>query len=152
MSEIEVEIEADDWLRALPNVAAVVQRAAEAALAAPDLEIADTTVTVLLTDDAEVRTLNRDHRRQDKPTNILSFPAHETALGHLGDLALAYETCAREAGEQGKPLQHHLTHLVVHGVLHLTGWDHQADDEAEAMEQLEREVLAGLDVPDPYRA
>jgi probable rRNA maturation factor len=149
--DIDVEVEADAWLAALPDCERICREAAEAALSAEmETAAADSSVAILLTDDAEVRQLNRDHRRQDKPTNVLSFPAAETAIGHLGDLALAYETCAREANEQGKPLGHHLAHLVVHGVLHLTGWDHEADAEAEAMERLERTVLARLGVPDPY--
>lgn len=152
--DVDVEVEADAWLLALPDCERLVRNAAEAALATEPakLDPAEFSVAVLLTDDAEVRALNRDHRGQDKPTNVLSFPAAETAIGHLGDLALAFETCAREAGEQGKPLAYHLSHLVVHGVLHLTGWDHQADPEAEAMEELERTVLARLGVPDPYAA
>lgn len=149
MIEVEVEVEADAWLAACPDAVRRAQAAAEAALVAENAPN-DATVTILLTDDAEVRTLNRDYRRQDKPTNVLSFPAPETALGHLGDLALAYQTCAREAREQGKLIADHLSHLVVHGVLHLTGWDHEADAEADAMEALERRVLAGLGVPDPY--
>jgi probable rRNA maturation factor len=146
MSDVEVEIEADAWLSALPNSVALVTAAADAALHGAD----DASVTVLLADDAVVRALNRDHRRQDKTTNVLAFPAHASAVGHLGDLALAYETCAREATEQGKPLADHLRHLVVHGVLHLTGWDHEVDADADAMEAHERTVLAGLGVPDPY--
>jgi probable rRNA maturation factor len=107
-------------------------------------------VTLLLTDDATVRELNARFRDQDKPTNVLSFPAPHNLERFLGDVALAYGVCAREAAEQGKPLAHHLQHLVAHGVLHLLGYDHISDDEAEAMEGLERVVLAGLGVPDPY--
>jgi probable rRNA maturation factor len=109
-------------------------------------------LVVLLTDDETVRDLNARFRDKDKPTNVLSFPAPRNPQGHLGDIALAYGTCAREAEEQGKPLAHHLQHLVAHGVLHLLGYDHMSDDEAEAMEGLERVVLAGLGVPDPYQA
>ena len=148
MTDVEVEVEADAWLTALPDCERLVREAALAALG--DAE--DEAVTVLLTDDAEMRTLNRDHRRKDAPTNVLSFPAHETAVGHLGDIALAYETCAREARDAGKPLANHLRHLVVHGVLHLLGLDHEAEAEAEAMEARERTVLAGMGVPDPYAA
>lgn len=123
--------------------------AAEAALKAgkapPDGE-----VSVLLTDDAEVKTLNADFRAKDRPTNVLSFPAPDFAAPHLGDVALALETCAREAKDQGKTLGDHLSHLVAHGVLHLLGWDHEIEAEAEAMEALEREVLAGLGIADPY--
>jgi probable rRNA maturation factor len=109
-------------------------------------------VTVLLTDDASVQELNSQFRRKDSATNVLSFPAPPNPEDHLGDVALAYGVCAREAAEQGKPLGDHLQHLTVHGVLHLLGYDHIGDDEAEAMEGLERAVLAGLGVPDPYAA
>ena len=109
-------------------------------------------ITLLLTDDASVRELNAQFRGKDAATNVLSFPAPPNPEDHLGDVALAYGVCAREAAEQGKPLAHHLQHLTVHGVLHLLGYDHIGDDEAEAMEGLERTVLAGLGVPDPYAA
>jgi probable rRNA maturation factor len=109
-------------------------------------------LVVLLTDDETVRDLNARFRSKDKPTNVLSFPAAANAEGHLGDIALAYGVCVREAAEQGKLLAHHLQHLVAHGVLHLLGYDHMSDDEAEAMEGLERVVLAGLGAPDPYQA
>ena len=99
-----------------------------------------------------MRELNRDFRKKDAPTNVLSFPAPPNPERHLGDIALAFGVCAREAAEQRKPLAHHLQHLTVHGVLHLLGYDHIGDDEAEAMEGLERAVLAGLGVPDPYAA
>jgi probable rRNA maturation factor len=148
---IEIEIEADAWLEALPDAAARVRAAAEAALAEAKGP-AEAEITVLLTDDAEQRTLNAEFRSKDKPTNVLSFPSPEFAAPHLGDVSLAYETCAREAKEQSKPLRDHLSHLVAHGVLHLLGWDHESDAEAEAMEALERKVMAKLGVPDPYLA
>ena len=105
---------------------------------------------ILLTDDETVRDLNARFRGKDKPTNVLSFPAPENARPHLGDIVLAYGVCADEAREQGKPFGDHLSHLVVHGVLHLMGYDHEADDEAEAMEAKERTLLAALGFPDPY--
>jgi probable rRNA maturation factor len=145
---IEVEVEADAWTAALPEAEAVALRAAEAALAGAE-QTGD--LVVLLTGDAEVHALNRDHRGQDKPTNVLSFPAAPSAAPHLGDVALAFETCAREAAEQGKSLEQHLQHLVAHGVLHLLGWDHMTEAEAQAMEDRERVILAGLGAPDPYR-
>ncbi len=148
---IEVEVEADAWLEALPDAVARVRAAAEAALAGvraePGLE-----VTVLLTDDAEVAGMNAEFRDKAGPTNVLSFPAPDFARPHLGDIALAFETCAREAREQAKSLGDHLSHLVAHGVLHLLGWDHMTDAEADAMEALERTVLAGLGIADPYAA
>jgi probable rRNA maturation factor len=144
---IDVEVEADAWTQALPDAEALARRAAEAVLANRS---ARGEVVILLTDDDAVRALNRDHRGKDAPTNVLSFPAAPSAAPHLGDVALAFETCAREAAEQGKLLEHHLTHLVAHGVLHLLGWDHHGDADAEAMETLERTILAGLGAPDPY--
>ena len=107
-------------------------------------------VSILLTDDPTVHALNAQYRHQDKPTNVLSFPAADTAHGHLGDIALAYGVCAREAVEQGKTLSAHLQHLVAHGVLHLVGYDHEDDADAEVMEDLERQILAGLGLADPY--
>lgn len=151
MSErvVEVEVEADDWLRALPECERVIRIAAEAALEAGKAD-PDAEVSLLLADDEEVAALNTRFRDKPKPTNVLSFPALEMARPHLGDVVLAYGVCAAEAREQGKPLAHHLSHLVAHGVLHLLGWDHQTDAEAEEMESLERTVLAKLGIPDPY--
>ncbi|HKR88623.1 MAG TPA: rRNA maturation RNase YbeY [Phenylobacterium sp.] len=148
---IDVEIEEEAWTRALPEVEALAMAAAQAALStAPNAPSAG--LAILLADDETVRDLNARFRGKDGPTNVLSFPAPENPEGHLGDIALAYGVCAREAREQGKPIGHHLQHLVAHGVLHLLGYDHMSDDEAEAMEGLERVVLAGLGVPDPYQA
>jgi probable rRNA maturation factor len=147
---IDVEIEDPAWTAALADAEKLARGAALAALAHEDA--ADEGVTILLADDAAVRELNARFREKDRPTNVLSFPAPRNPERHLGDIALAYGVCAREAAEQGKPLAHHLMHLTVHGVLHLLGYDHIGDDEAEAMEGLERAVLAGLGVPDPYAA
>jgi probable rRNA maturation factor len=146
---IDVEIEAEDWTRALSEAAALVRRAAQAVL---DHEAQPGGATVLLTDDATVQGLNARFRRQDKPTNVLSFPTAPNPEHHLGDIALAYGTCAREAHEQGKTLSAHLQHLVAHGVLHLLGYDHMTDEEACEMEGLERAVLASLGIADPYAA
>jgi probable rRNA maturation factor len=148
---VEIEIEADAWLDALPDAADLVRAAAEAAVAEADGR-ADAEVSFLLTDDAEQRGLNGRFRGKDKSTNVLSFPAPAFAAPHLGDVSLAFETCAKEAEEQEKPLEDHLSHLVAHGVLHLLGYDHESDVEAEAMEALERKVMARLGVPDPYLA
>ncbi len=106
---------------------------------------------MLLSDDQAVRDLNARFRNKDKPTNVLSFPAAESAAPHLGDVVLAYGVCSAEAETQGKSLSDHLTHLVVHGVLHLLGRDHEDDAEAEEMEGEERAILADLGVLDPYR-
>ena len=102
----------------------------------------------MLTDDAEVRQLNARWRGKDKPTNVLSFPAGDPVL--IGDVVLAFQTVKREAAEQGKHFGDHLSHLVVHGALHLIGYDHVKARDAEAMEALERRVLAGLGIADPY--
>lgn len=148
--DIDIEIQSPLWETerdAEPTVRAAI--AAAAARAAGDGD-----VSVLLADDAAVQALNRDWRRIDKPTNVLSFPA-TPAKGPgipalLGDIAIAFETLDREARAEGKPFLHHLAHLAVHGYLHLLGYDHQTDSEAEAMEALEREILAAMRIPDPY--
>jgi probable rRNA maturation factor len=118
-------------------------------------------VSVRLTDDAEVQALNHQYRQKDKPTNVLSFPMVQPDLLEglansddgevlLGDIVLARETCAREAEEKSVAFADHATHLIVHGALHLLGYDHQGDSEADAMEALERSVLATLGISDPY--
>jgi probable rRNA maturation factor len=143
---IEVEVEDEAWTDALPDAVAVVERAAAAALGSVEGD-----VVVLLTDDAAVHDLNARFRDRNQPTNVLSFPAAESAAPHLGDLVLAFGVCAAEAGAQGKTLADHLTHLTVHGVLHLLGRDHVDEAEAESMEAEERTLLASLGVADPYR-
>jgi len=149
---IEVEVEADDWAAALPEAERVVSIAGQAALdqIAPTDDGSEPVAVVLLTGDDEVAELNERFRSKAGPTNVLSFPAPANPEGLIGDVALAYGVCAREAAEQGKTLQQHLQHLVVHGVLHLLGYDHETDGEAEAMEALERSILESLGVPDPY--
>ncbi len=146
---IDIEIECDDWLAALPEAEAVATRAATAALGAVAGDL-----VVLLTDDDAVRALNARFRDKDRPTNVLSFPAADMPLPgqapHLGDLVLALGVCRDEAAAQGKTLANHLTHLVVHGVLHLLGRDHEDESQAEAMETEERVLLASLGVADPY--
>jgi len=142
---IEVEIEDAAWSDALPEAAAIVERAAAAAL-----EGGEGDVVVLLSDDAAVRDINARFRDRDRPTNVLSFPAAESAAPHLGDLVLAFGVCTAEAEAQGKTLADHLSHLTVHGVLHLLGRDHEDEAEAEAMEAEERSILARLGVSDPY--
>ena len=156
-TEIDVAVEDARWNDVVPDLEAFVIRAVEAGLAiAPDSPKEAVEVSVLLTTDAAVQALNRTWRGQDKPTNVLSFPAppqppHAGMARPLGDVVLAYDTMLRESGEQSKPLSHHLAHLLVHGTLHLLGQDHETGDaDAEAMEALEIAALATLGMPDPY--
>lgn len=151
------------WTRACPAAQALARAAARTALTLGMAQCGPPTQTaveigVRLADDAAQQRLNRDWRGIDRPTNVLAFPAWERGAPLpaeapllLGDVVLAFETVAREAEAQGKPLADHLSHLVVHGVLHLLGYDHVTEAEAVAMEALETTILARLGVPDPYR-
>jgi probable rRNA maturation factor len=153
----EVLVVADCW-QGEPEAEAVIQRAIAAASEAVDADVGDAELAVMLTDDSGIRTLNGNWRGIDKPTNVLSFPALQPtgpsrpgdAPRMLGDIAIAYQTMRKEADDERKPFDHHLSHLAVHGFLHLIGYDHESEDEAEAMEALEREILAQLGIPDPY--
>ncbi|WP_315702376.1 MULTISPECIES: rRNA maturation RNase YbeY [unclassified Bradyrhizobium] len=153
----EVIVAADCW-QEQPEAEAVIQRAIVAAAETVDADVGEAEIAVMLTDDAGIRTLNSNWRGIDKPTNVLSFPAlqptgprdEDDAPRMLGDIAIAYETMRREADEEQKPFDHHLSHLTVHGFLHLIGYDHETDEEAQEMETLEREILAQLGIPDPY--
>jgi len=148
---IDLEIEDPAWLEALGDVQGLVHSAATKALSAQRLVENDASnLVILLTSNDEIQGLNAQFRGLDCATTVLSFPAVVNPEGHLGDLALAYETCAREACEQGKTLADHVQHLTVHGVLHLIGYDHDDDAEAEVMEALERRLLADLGIADPY--
>ena len=138
---IDIEIEDRAWGAAEP----LVRLAAAAALG----ERRDSLV-ILLTDDTAVAALNAQFRDKAGPTNVLSFPAAANLENHLGDIALAYGVCAREAVDQGKALNDHLQHLVIHGVLHLLGYDHQDAVSAARMESLETSLLASLGIADPY--
>lgn len=132
---------------------ALVARAIEACARDGEIDWPDREISILLCDDAEIRTLNNQWRGFDKPTNVLSFPApgeHESLP--LGDIAVAFETCEREARADGKTVDDHVTHLVVHGVLHLMGYDHETEPEAEEMEDTERRILRTLGIADPYAA
>lgn len=161
---VEITIEAGAWASALPDADAIVRRAVVAVCAQFD-DIPDgAEVSVLLTDDAHQQVLNRDWRGKDKPTNVLSFPgddlddrlddlppgSHERAPLLLGDIAVAFETTNLEAQEQQKSLADHFCHLLVHGMLHLLGFDHETQQQADEMEPLEIEILAGLGVASPY--
>jgi probable rRNA maturation factor len=153
----EVLVVADCW-QGEPEAEAVIQRAIAAAAEAVDADVGDAELAVMLTDDSGIRTLNGNWRGIDKPTNVLSFPALQPtapsrpgdAPRMLGDIAIAYETMRQEADDEQKPFDHHLSHLAVHGFLHLIGYDHETEGEAEAMEALEQEILAQLGIPDPY--
>jgi probable rRNA maturation factor len=149
---IDISAESEGWQR-VPGIEACVRRAAEAAMR--DGEAPPSEISVVLSDDEHIRELNKHHRNMDKPTNVLSFPAARIkapagAPRFLGDIVLAFETVEREAREEEKPLENHISHLVVHGVLHLLGYDHEDEDEANLMESRERQILSGLGIPDPY--
>jgi probable rRNA maturation factor len=148
---IDVIVDSKMWTTE-PDAEEIVRRAI--VQAADIVTAGDVELAVMLTDDAAIRALNNQWRGLDKPTNVLSFPAPAALQGdspvHLGNIAIAYETVAREAESEGKPLAHHLSHLAVHGFLHLLGYDHESEPEAEAMEQQERAILARLRIPDPY--
>ncbi len=159
--DIIVDIADEAWLTKVPNAEDLCARVAAITLGAAaelvDLPAERLEVSLLLTHDSQVQELNKEYRGQDKPTNVLSFaaldadsPIPDDGPILLGDVIIARETCLREAADEDKTLVHHLSHLVVHGVLHLLGYDHIEDDEAEEMESLERSILAGLGVPDPY--
>ncbi|RUW27407.1 rRNA maturation RNase YbeY [Mesorhizobium sp. M4B.F.Ca.ET.215.01.1.1] len=151
--DIDISIEAGDW----PDEAGLtrlVDRAVAAAFAETGVDGASE-LSIVFSDDAHIRTLNAGWRGKDKPTNVLSFPAFPFPKGAplppmLGDIVLAAETVAREAALEDKPLANHITHLVIHGLLHLLGHDHETDAEAEEMEAIERAALARLAIPDPY--
>jgi probable rRNA maturation factor len=147
---IGIRIDHRPWRDALGDPRGLVRRAVRAALkVAPALPSGDTEMAVMLADDALLHRLNRDYRGRDKPTNVLSFAGDEPML--LGDIAIAYETTAAEAEAAGKPLSDHLSHLAVHGTLHLLGFDHETAEDAAEMEPLEVQALAALGIADPYR-
>ena len=153
----EVLVVAECWQHE-PDADAVIQRAIAAAAGSVDADVGDAELAVMLTDDPGIRTLNSNWRGIDKPTNVLSFPALQgegarkpgDAPRMLGDIAIAYETTRHEADAEGKPFEHHLSHLAIHGFLHLIGYDHENDADAEEMEALETEILEQLGIPDPY--
>jgi probable rRNA maturation factor len=154
MTTLDIQRHSPLW-RAIPNVAALVRKAARAALKGADVAMMpDATLAIALADDAMVRAANRGFRAKDKPTNVLSFPAvppeRLAITPFLGDVIIAYETVAAEAAAEGKPIADHLNHLVVHGVLHILGYDHMTKADAELMERRETLILASLGVPDPY--
>ena len=152
---LDVLVEAGAW-PAADGLEALAHRAVGAAFAeAGAVARSPVELSLVFTDDAHIRALNAQWRGKDKPTNVLSFPAFRGHAGAslprlLGDIVLAWETVLREAELEERPLEHHIAHLIVHGLLHLLGHDHEVEDEAETMESLERAALARLAIPDPY--
>jgi probable rRNA maturation factor len=149
--KIDVLVDSDRW-KEPAKARATVRRAIGQAAAA--VSTTGSEVAIVLTDDSAVRQLNRLWRGIDAPTNVLSFPTRRKSTDeppHLGDIVLAYETIAREAGAEHKPFAHHVAHLAVHGFLHLLGYDHAKNADAETMEQTERKILHSLHIPDPYQ-
>lgn len=155
--ETEILVTASCWQRE-SGAEAAIHRAIETAAAMIDADTFDAELAIMLTDDDGIRTLNKNWRGIDKPTNVLSFPAlqptgpreDDDAPRMLGDIAIAYQTTRTEADAERKPFENHLSHLAVHGFLHLVGYDHEKDGDAEIMEELERKILAQLGIPDPY--
>jgi probable rRNA maturation factor len=148
---IEIAVDAGDWPpeAALRDIAENAVAAAVAMLGPVGAE-GPCELSILFTNDRAMRELNAKWRRKDKPTNVLSFPQASGAM--LGDIVLAAETLAREAALADKPLEDHMAHLIIHGFLHLLGYDHEDEAEAEKMEQLERAALARIGIADPYAA
>ena len=148
---VDLAIENPSWT-ALGDLQSLAERAAEAALCEAGFASEEgAELSCVFSDDASVRKLNARWRGLDKPTNVLSFPATGPAAELLlGDVVLAYETVAREAAAEDKPIRAHVAHLIVHGVLHLVGHDHEVDEEADAMEALEVRALGRLGLADPY--
>jgi probable rRNA maturation factor len=153
----DVLIVAECWLTE-SDAEALVHRAIATAAEIANADHGEAELAVMLTDDEGIRTLNSNWRGIDKPTNVLSFPAlqptgpsgPDDAPRMLGDIAIAYQTARKQADDEQKSFEHHLSHLAVHGYLHLIGYDHENDADAEIMESLETEILAQLGIPDPY--
>ena len=152
---IDIAVPCVGWRRALPDVEKHARQAAQAALAQGGKRLLAAELSLVLADDAAVAALNERWRGRSGPTNVLAFASEERAMPPapllLGDVVLAYETVAREAREQRKTLSDHLRHLVIHGVLHLLGYDHESARPARRMEMLETRILAALGVANPYR-
>lgn len=152
---VSVEIEDPAWL-SLAGLEELALEAAAAALSAGQSGGSGEQIAILFTDDGSIAEINSEWRGKNAPTNVLSFPSApgmpvpEGEPQPLGDIVLAHGVIAREATEQGKTLRDHTTHLIVHGTLHLLGYDHESDQEAEIMEQLEADILKGLGISDPY--
>lgn len=152
--EVDIAVACDGWRGAVADLEARCRESVETALATGGWTAA-AEVSLLLADDSEIRRLNRRFRGRDAATNVLAFPTGAAGAGGapvlLGDVALAYETVCAEAAVQGKTPADHVSHLIVHGVLHLLGFDHEDDGAATEMEERERQALAALGIADPYR-
>jgi probable rRNA maturation factor len=151
---VTIAVDDEGW-HAIPALERMVGTAIDAAATAAGLSAGSGETAVLLTSDDEIRLLNRHWRGKDQATNVLSFPTEEFPLPPgeakpLGDIVLAFDTVSREAANQGKSLPDHATHLIVHGFLHLLGFDHEDEDGAREMEKMETRVLNGLGIADPY--
>jgi probable rRNA maturation factor len=148
---IDIQVQSPLW-NAQPLAEQTIREVISAAAGALSTEGGE--VSILLTDDSEIARLNRDWRGIDKPTNVLSFPASRVGQGDklLGDIVIAYETLERESTDESRDFLHHLAHLAVHGFLHLIGFDHETDAQAEEMEGLESRIMMRLNMPDPYVA
>ena len=147
---IDIQVQSPLW-----DAQPLAEQIARAAIytAAALLSTSDGEVSIVLTDDSTIQALNRDWRGVDKPTNVLSFPASKASSETMrGDIVIAYETLRRECDDEDRVFQHHLAHLTVHGFLHLLGYDHETDTQAEEMEALESRIMTRMDMPDPYRA
>lgn len=149
---VDIAVLDEAWRSDIADVFGLCETAVRAALAAGD-DDGDCDVSIALADDALLAQLNASYRGKSGPTNVLSFPADVSEDGRrqLGDVVVARETLLREAAAAGIPTAHHLSHLVVHGVLHLLGFDHERDDDADIMEAREVVALAALDIPNPYQ-
>lgn len=159
---VQIAMPNDVWMRALPDFNDFVSKVVYEAIRSSGRVFSDSEVSVVLSDDRELRILNKEYRGIDQATNVLSFPGEGvdededsfTFLGRprmLGDILLAFETTQREAAAEGKALRDHVAHLLVHGALHLLGYDHERDADAEVMERLERDILEKMGIADPYK-
>lgn len=151
---VDVSVEAGNWAGE-DDLAALAEKCVSASVTRLGLDSVTSEISIMFTDDAAMRALNAQWRGKDKPTNVLSFPAFDISPGDspgplLGDIVIAFETVRAEAQLEDKGFDNHLRHLIVHGFLHVLGYDHENDADAEEMESAERAILADMGVPDPY--
>jgi len=146
--DIDIAVQAEQWTNTVKNIESLIEASVHETLSHIKFKTEQAELSVVLADNDFVQELNKVYRSKDKPTNVLSFPQDEDVL--LGDVILAYETVSSEAGEQKKPFEDHFVHLVIHGVLHLLGYDHETDEGAKIMERAEIETLKKLGIKNPY--